>query len=66
MRVAGEAREPSCVTHRTLIDEANRLADSLDRLRRGERGISEETGELVATTPLGGPGNAPAAHHHGL
>ena len=44
---AGEAREASCVAQRMLIDEANRLAEALDRLRRGECGISEET-ELVA------------------
>jgi len=62
---AGEAREASCVTQRMLIDEANRLAETLDRLRRGECGISEETGELVAAAPLRGPRNAPAARHHG-
>ena len=31
---AAEAREASCVTQRMLIAEANRLAESLERLRR--------------------------------
>jgi hypothetical protein len=31
---AAEAREASCVTQRKLIDEANRLAETLERLRR--------------------------------
>jgi hypothetical protein len=32
---AGGTREASGVTQRMLIDEANRLAEALDRLRRG-------------------------------
>ena len=32
---AGEARDASRATQRILIDEANRLAETLDRLRRG-------------------------------
>jgi len=31
---AAEALEASCATQRMLIDEANRLAETLDRLRR--------------------------------
>ena len=31
----GEARDASRATQRILIDEANRLAETLDRLRRG-------------------------------
>lgn len=31
---AGEARDTSVATQRRLIDEANRLAETLDRLRR--------------------------------
>jgi hypothetical protein len=63
---AGEARDASCVTQ-MHIDETNRLAETLDRLRRGKCGISEEPGELVAATaaPLHGPRNAPAARHDG-
>ena len=38
---ADEAREASWETQRRLIDEANRLAETLDRLRREECGISE-------------------------
>jgi hypothetical protein len=35
MRVhAGQARDASCVTQRMLTDQANRLAQTLDRLRR--------------------------------
>lgn len=37
---ADEAWAASCVTQRRLIDEANRLAEALDRLRRGEGGNS--------------------------
>ena len=62
---AGEAREASRLTQRMLIDEANRLAETLDRLRRGECRISEETGELVTAALLRGPRKAPAARHHG-
>jgi hypothetical protein len=65
MRVAGEAREASCVARRVLIDETNRLAETLDRLRRGECRISEETGALVAAARLRGPRNAPAVRDHG-
>jgi hypothetical protein len=32
---ASEARDTSRATQRILIDEANRLAETLDRLRRG-------------------------------
>ncbi len=52
---AGGGREGSCATQRRLIDEANRLAETLDRLRHGECGISEETGELVAAAPTARP-----------
>jgi hypothetical protein len=52
---AGEAREASCVTQGMLIDETNRLAETLDRLRRGECGVGEATGELVAAPPRASP-----------
>jgi RNA polymerase-binding transcription factor DksA len=63
---AGEEREASsAVTQRMLIDETNRLAETLDRVRRGECGVSEETGELVAAAPLRGQRNAPVTRYHG-
>jgi hypothetical protein len=62
---ASEAREGSCVTQRMLIDETNRLAETLDRLRRGECGVSEGTRALVAAAPLRGQRNAPVTRHHG-
>jgi hypothetical protein len=62
---AGEAREASPATQRMLIDEANRLAETLDRLRRGEWGVSEGTRALVAAAPLRGQRNAPVTRHHG-
>jgi hypothetical protein len=40
---AGGVREASCVTQRMLIAEANRLAETLARLRRAECRISEVT-----------------------
>jgi hypothetical protein len=62
---AGEAREASSATQRMLIDEANRLAEMLDRLRRGKCGVSEGTRALVAAAPLRGQRNAPVTRHHG-
>jgi hypothetical protein len=59
---AGDAREGSCATQRMLIDEANRLAETLDRLRRREYGITEETGTLAAVASLRDP---LAVRHHG-
>jgi hypothetical protein len=42
-RASEAARDASCGAQRMLIDEANRLAETLDQIRHGEHGISDET-----------------------
>ena len=57
---AAEAREASCATQRMLIDEANRLAETLDRLRRG---VDLLRGPLAVITSHDGAAHLPPAGH---
>jgi RNA polymerase-binding transcription factor DksA len=47
-----EEREMSFATRSLLVERANRLAEALDRLRRGAYGFCEECGEPIAPARL--------------
>ena len=47
-----EERERSFGARRALIEKANQLAEALERLRRGEYGICQECGGVIAPARL--------------
>ena len=47
-----EGRELSWATRSLLVERANKLAEALERLRRGEYGICEECDEPIAPARL--------------
>jgi RNA polymerase-binding transcription factor DksA len=47
-----EEREVGFATRSLLVERANRLAEALDRLRRGSYGLCEECGEAIAPARL--------------
>ena len=47
-----EAPDTSSATQRGLIAEVNKLAEALERLRGGERGICEECGQQIPPARL--------------
>lgn len=49
---ANEDREISWATRSLLVERANRLAEALERLRRGVYGVCEECGEPIALARL--------------
>lgn len=51
VQVSGD-REVGFATRSLLVGRANRLAEALDRLRRGSYGLCEECGEAIAPARL--------------
>lgn len=47
-----EGQDTSSVTQRGLIDEANKLAEALERLRGGDHGTCEECGNPITPARL--------------
>ena len=47
-----EDRELTLATRALLVERANKLADALDRLRKGMYGVCEECGEAIAPARL--------------
>ena len=47
-----EDREISLATRSLLVERANRLAEALERLRKGTYGVCEECGEPIAPARL--------------